>query len=129
MSDIPSNLKFTTTHEWLKTDQNDMVIGITEHAQELLGDMVFVDLPELGSEVQAGDELGVVESVKAASDFYAPISGTIVAINQEVNNNPALVNQDPYGEGWLVKIKAKNCDDAHALLNAEQDQLEISGAH
>ena len=100
------NLKFTTTHEWLDSTGTEMKIGITEHAQELLGDMVFVELPEVGKEVMAGDELGVVESVKAASDFYAPISGVVVAINNVVNENPALVNSDPYGAGWLVKIKA-----------------------
>ena len=129
MSDTPSNLKFTQTHEWLNNDQEDMVIGITEHAQQLLGDMVFVDLPEIGNTVQAGDELGVVESVKAASDFYAPISGVIVAVNQHVNENPALVNTDPYGAGWLVKIKPSNIEEINALLNAEQYQNEITGDH
>lgn len=129
MSDTPSNLKFTQTHEWLNNNQEDMVIGITEHAQQLLGDMVFVDLPEIGNTVQAGDELGVVESVKAASDFYAPISGVIVAVNQHVNENPALVNTDPYGAGWLVKIKPSNIEEINALLNAEQYQNEITGDH
>ena len=129
MSDTPSNLKFTQTHEWLNNDQEAMVIGITEHAQQLLGDMVFVDLPEIGNTVQAGDELGVVESVKAASDFYAPISGVIVAVNQHVNENPALVNTDPYGAGWLVKIKAHHPDDVNALLDADQYQKETVEDH
>ena len=101
-----ADLKFTRTHEWLKSNGTEMTIGITEHAQQLLGDMVFVELPEKGDEVNAGDELGVVESVKAASDFYAPISGVVIAVNQQVSENPALVNSDPYGAGWLVKIKA-----------------------
>ena len=129
MSDTPSNLKFTQTHEWLKNDQEDKIIGITEHAQQLLGDMVFVDLPEIGNTVQAGDELGVVESVKAASDFYAPISGVVVAVNQHVRENPALVNTDPYGAGWLVKIKPNNSEEINDLLTAEQYQNEITGDH
>ena len=95
MTDTPKNLRFTQTHEWLNSDQDDMIVGITEHAQQLLGDMVFVDLPDVGEEVKAGDELGVLESVKAASDFYAPISGVVVAVNQQVNDDPALVNTDP----------------------------------
>jgi glycine cleavage system H protein len=129
MSNTPQNLRFTPTHEWLNSDQNDMIIGITEHAQELLGDMVFVDLPDIGHEVKAGDELGVVESVKAASDFYAPISGVVVAVNKQVNEDPALVNSDPYGAGWLVKIKASNINEINALLDAEQYQNEIAGGH
>ncbi len=129
MSDTPKNLKFTQTHEWLNNNQDDMIVGITEHAQQLLGDMVFVDLPDIGATVHAGDELGVVESVKAASDFYAPISGVIVAVNQQVSEDPALVNNDPYGAGWLVKIKASNLEEINALLSAEQYQEEIAGDH
>ncbi|KTC86980.1 glycine cleavage system protein GcvH [Legionella brunensis] len=124
-----TDLKFTKTHEWLRAEDNDFTVGITEHAQELLGDMVFVELPEEGDEVRVGDEIGVVESVKAASDFYAPISGVIVAINQEVSENPALVNKDPYGAGWLVKIKAHNTSEINDLLNAEQYQNEIKEDH
>ena len=129
MNDMPKNLKFTQTHEWLNSSQDDMIVGITAHAQELLGDMVFVDLPEIGDNVTAGDELGVVESVKAASDFYAPISGVVVAINEQVSNDPALVNSDPYGAGWLVKIKASHPEEINDLLNAEQYQEEIVGDH
>src|SRR5262245_61930952 len=103
-----SDLKFTHTHEWLENNGKEITVGITDHAQQLLGDMVFVELPQEGDEVKAGDELGVVESVKAASDFYAPISGVVVAINQKVSENPALVNSDPYGAGWLVKLRASN---------------------
>lgn len=124
-----NDLKFTATHEWLKTGDVEMTVGITEHAQQLLGDMVFVELPEMGREFQAGDELGVVESVKAASDFYAPVSGVVVAINEEVSANPALVNSDPYGAGWLVKIKATNPQELAKLLNAEQYQKEIAEDH
>ena len=124
-----SDLKFTQTHEWLQADADEMIVGITEHAQQLLGDMVFVDLPEEGDEVKAGDELGVVESVKAASDFYAPISGVVVAVNQQVSENPALVNSDPYGAGWLVKIKASNLAELDNLLDADQYQNEIAEDH
>jgi glycine cleavage system H protein len=129
MSDTPKNLKFTKSHEWINHDSAEMVMGITEHAQQLLGDMVFVDLPQIGDEVSAGDEIGVVESVKAASDFYAPISGVITAVNQSVNEDPALVNSDPYGAGWLVKIKPSNSDEINALLDAEQYQKEIAEDH
>lgn len=124
-----ADLKFTRTHEWLKNDGNEMIIGITEHAQQLLGDMVFVDLPEEGDEVNVGDELGVVESVKAASDFYAPISGVVIAVNQQVCENPALVNSDPYGAGWLVKLRATNPAELNELLNAEQYKNEIAEEH
>jgi glycine cleavage system H protein len=124
-----TDLKFTRTHEWLENDGNEMTIGITEHAQQLLGDMVFVELPEAGAEVKAGDELGVVESVKAASDFYAPVSGVVVAVNQQVSENPALVNSDPYGAGWLVKLRANNPSELSELLNAEQYKNEIAEEH
>ncbi|KTC98647.1 glycine cleavage system protein GcvH [Legionella erythra] len=124
-----NDLKFTQTHEWLKQGDGEMIVGITDHAQQLLGDMVFVELPEVGDEVNAGDELGVVESVKAASDFYAPLSGTVIAVNEEVNSNPALVNADPYGAGWLVKMKAHNLAELENLLNAEQYQQEIAEDH
>lgn len=129
MSDVPKNLRFTKTHEWIKSDSVDMVMGITDHAQQLLGDMVFVDLPQVGDEISAGDEMGVVESVKAASDFYAPISGVITAVNQQVNADPALVNSDPYGGGWLVKIKASDSEEINSLLNDEQYQKEIAEDH
>ncbi len=125
-----ADLKFTRTHEWLESNaEGIMTIGITEHAQQLLGDMVFVELPTEGHEVVAGGELGVVESVKAASDFYAPVGGVVVAVNQNVSDNPALVNSDPYGAGWLVKIKANNLAELDGLLNAEQYQNEIAEDH
>lgn len=129
MNDMPKNLRFTETHEWVDTTDDDMTIGITTHAQELLGDMVFVELPQVGLEVLAGDELGVVESVKAASDFYAPISGVVTAVNEQVNDNPALVNSDPYGAGWLVKIRATDLEEINALLDDEEYQTEIAEDH
>ncbi|HHF7367676.1 TPA: glycine cleavage system protein GcvH [Legionella bozemanae] len=124
-----NELKFTNTHEWLKEEQNEVTIGITDHAQQLLGDMVFVELPEIGDKVSAGEELGVVESVKAASDFYAPISGVVTAINEVVVENPALVNSDPYAAGWLVKLKPSHPDEINGLLTAEQYQNEIAEEH
>lgn len=123
------NLKFTRTHEWLQSNNDEAVIGITEHAQQLLGDMVFVELPEEGDEVRAGDELGVVESVKAASDFYAPVSGVVVAVNSQVCSDPAIVNSDPYGAGWLVKIKVSNPTELNELLTAAQYENEINEDH
>jgi glycine cleavage system H protein len=115
-----NELKFTATHEWLKEDNNEVIIGITDHAQQLLGDMVFVELPEVGDEVHAGDELGVVESVKAASDFYAPISGVVTAINEAVIENPAIVNTEPYTAGWLVKLRPRDLSEIESLLSAEE---------
>jgi glycine cleavage system H protein len=126
MNNTPKNLKFTATHEWLEIEHDEMTVGITDHAQQLLGDMVFIELPMVGDEVQMGDELGVLESVKAASDFYAPISGEIVAVNQLVAENPALVNSDPYREGWLVKIKPTHREEITTLLSDEQYHEEIA---
>jgi glycine cleavage system H protein len=121
-----SDLKFTKTHEWLKEEQGEVIIGITNHAQQLLGDMVFVELPEIGDTVDTGDELGVVESVKAASDFYAPIAGVVTAINGAVADEPSLVNSDPFNAGWLVKLKPNNREELNNLLNEEQYQNEIA---
>jgi glycine cleavage system H protein len=126
MSHIPGNLKFSSTHEWVSHDADTATIGITDHAQKLLGDLVFVDLPEVGNNVCQGDEIGVVESVKAASDFYAPISGSIIAVNHKVCEDPALVNNDPYGGGWLVKIKPDTLSDIDKLANAKSYQKEIA---
>lgn len=123
------NLKFTSTHEWLNASSDTVIIGITEHAQQLLGDMVFLELPEEGRVVKAGEELGVVESVKAASDFYAPVSGMITAVNKEAAANPAIVNSDPYGAGWLIKMKINNPEELSKLLDEEQYQLEIAEDH
>lgn len=120
-----NDLKFTSTHEWLKEEGDEVVIGITEHAQQLLGDMVFVELPEVGDTVNAGGELGVVESVKAASDFYAPISGVVTAVNERVIAEPALVNTAPYAEGWLVKLQPSDSSEMDRLLSAEEYENEI----
>ena len=120
MSNIPSELRYTNSHEWIRVEGDHVIIGITEHAQQLLGDMVFVELPEAGDEVNSNDELGVVESVKAASDYYAPISGTVVESNESLEESPALINTDPYGDGWLVKLSLKDESELNELLSAEQ---------
>ncbi|WP_273801922.1 glycine cleavage system protein GcvH [Proteus vulgaris] len=119
MSQIPSELKYAQSHEWVRSEGNgEYTIGITEHAQELLGDMVFVDLPEVGREVATGDDCAVAESVKAASDIYSPLSGEIIAVNEELDGSPELVNSAPYGEGWLFRIKANNESELDDLLDA-----------
>lgn len=119
---VPSELKYTATHEWVLQDSDDedvFTMGVTDHAQQLLGDMVFVELPEVGDTVHTGDELGVVESVKAASDFYAPISGKIIAVNEDLADSPSLVNSDPYTDGWLVKIRITDSEEFDTLLSAD----------
>jgi len=119
MSNVPGDLKYSKEHEWLRKEADgSYTVGITEHAQELLGDMVFVDLPDVGTTVSAGDDCAVAESVKAASDIYAPIGGEIVAVNDSLNDSPELVNSAPYGEGWIFKIKANNEAEVEALLDA-----------
>lgn len=122
-------LKFTTTHEWVRSEQDLMTVGITDHAQQLLGDMVFVELPTVGEVFSAGDEMGVVESVKAASDFYAPISGVVVAVNEAVVEDPSIVNHSPYEAGWLVQIKPSHSNELDDLLNADEYQNEIAEDH
>lgn len=120
MSNIPSELKYVASHEWIRVEADGtVVIGITDHAQDLLGDVVFVELPEVGSEVAAGDDAGVVESVKAASDIYAPVSGEVVAVNEELEDSPELVNSDPYGDGWFFKLKLSDAAELADLLDGE----------
>lgn len=115
---IPSNLRYTESHEWIRKEpDNTLTIGITDHAQAALGDIVFLDLPAAGRAVQAGDEVAVVESVKAASDIYAPVAGEIIEANSAAIDAPESVNSDPYG-AWLFKLKPANLDDIDALLDA-----------
>ncbi len=121
MSDIPSELKFSKEHEWVKLDSEGLAtIGITDHAQELLGDMVYIELPEVSNHVAIGDETGVVESVKAASDIYAPLSGEILEVNEALADEPELVNSDPYNEGWLYKMSVADEADLDGLLVADE---------
>ncbi|NUF34455.1 glycine cleavage system protein GcvH [Acinetobacter oleivorans] len=118
----PSQLKYARTHEWVKIEGNLVITGITDHAQDELGDLVYVETPEVGSQVTAGEQAGVVESVKTASDIHAPVSGTVVEVNTDLEDDPDFVNDDPYGKGWIYKIKPDNIADVEKLLtNAEYE--------
>ena len=119
MSDVPSELKFLSTHEWVLVEDKIATIGISDHAQELLGDLVYVELPEVGSSIAAGDSVGVVESVKAASDTYAPVSGEVVEINEELEGAPDRINTDPYGDGWMYKVALEDPEEVEDLLDAD----------
>ncbi len=122
MSNIPEELQYTRSHEWIRQNEDGTVsVGITDHAQDLLGDMVFVELPEPGRQLVAGDECVVVESVKAASDVYSPLTGEVVDINEAVVEGPELINQDPYGEGWLFRLQPQE--------GAEREELMSAGAY
>lgn len=127
MSNIPTELKYVASHEWLRKEEDGTItVGVTDFAQGQLGDVVFVELPEVGTEVAADDDIAVVESVKAASDIYAPISGEIVAINEDLVDAPEKVNEDPYGEAWFFKIKPANEGDYDGLLTADQYEAECN---
>ena len=119
MSNVPSELKFLSSHEWVLVEGDIATIGVSDHAQELLGDLVFVELPEPESSVSAGDSVAVIESVKAASDTYAPVSGKIIEVNDELEDSPERINDDPYGDGWMYKIKMEDPDEVGDLLGAE----------
>ena len=120
MSNIPADLMFTSSHEWVRDEGDDTVtIGITDHAQELLGDLVFVELPDIGDVIETGGEAGVVESVKAASDIYTPVTGEVIEINEDLVDSPELVNEQPYDNGWIYKIKLSNSSEMEDLLDAE----------
>jgi glycine cleavage system H protein len=126
MSNIPAELRYAATHEWVRPESDGtFTVGISEHAQELLGDMVFVELPDVGATVSAGDDIAVAESVKAASDVYAPIGGEVLAVNENLEDSPELVNSDPYGEGWLFRIKAQDAAQVEALLDANAYENSI----
>lgn len=123
MSKIPADLKYTETHEWARKESDGTVsIGITDHAQHLLGDMVYVELPDVGRKVNAKQECAVVESVKAASDVYSPISGEVVAVNADLGDAPELVNKDCYGDGWLFRVRPSSTTELDGLLNAQSYQ-------
>ena len=127
MSNIPEDLKYTQSHEWVSREANGNVrIGITDHAQEALGDLVFVELPAVGDETDQGDSVAVVESVKAASDIYAPLTGEVVAINEDLEDDPGLINNDPYGDGWLYEVALSDESELDDLLDAEayEESLE-----
>lgn len=120
MSEIPGDLKYTQTHEWVRVKEDGTLsIGITDHAQGQLGDLVFVELPEKGQAISAGDSFAVVESVKAASDVYAPVSGTVHSVNEALSDRPELINQDPFGEGYIATLQPDDDADLDALLDAD----------
>ena len=120
MQEIPGDLKFMKSHEWARVEDNGTVtVGISDHAQSLLGDLVYVELPSIGDEVQAGNACAVVESVKAASDVYTPVSGEIVAVNESLADKPETINEDAYGDGWLFVVKASSRDELQELLDPD----------
>ncbi len=120
MSEIPTECKYLATHEWARLEEDGTVtVGITDHAQNALGDVVYVELPEEGQQISSGEEAGVVESVKAASDIYAPVTGTVVGINSALDDEPEKVNQDPYGEGWFFKLEPNDVGELDDLLDGE----------
>ncbi|NOX50724.1 MAG: glycine cleavage system protein GcvH [Gammaproteobacteria bacterium] len=123
MSDFPAEVKYLSTHEWARLEEDGSVtVGISDHAQNALGDVVYVELPEQDQQISAGDEAGVVESVKAASDIYSPVSGTVVATNPALEDEPEKVNQDPFGEGWFFRIEPNDIGELEDMLDAEAYQ-------
>jgi glycine cleavage system H protein len=129
MNTVPKTLKYSKTHEWVRKDGEFYTVGITDHAQTMLGDLVYVELPEPESNLESGQECAVVESVKAAADIYSPISGEVVEINEALLEHPQLINEDPYGKGWLFRVRPFE-NDVTRLLNAEQYTKQVaSEAH
>ncbi len=129
MSSVPKALKYSKTHEWIRVEEDTWTVGITDHAQCMLGDLVYIELPEIEMSMEPGQECAVVESVKAAADIYCPISGEIIEINEALIDNPQLVNEDPYGKGWLFRIRPFETEVSE-LLNADQYSKQVaSEAH
>ncbi|WP_424109195.1 glycine cleavage system protein GcvH [Rothia mucilaginosa] len=128
MSNVPAELSYTSEHEWVSalTAEGTVRVGITDHAQDALGDVVYIDLPSVGDSVAAEDSFGEIESTKSVSDLFAPIAGEIVAVNEGLEDDPALVNSDPYGEGWIIEIRPENADDLANLLDAEAYKAELA---
>ena len=129
MNETPSDLKFLDSHEWIKVDDNTVIVGISDHAQNELGEVVFVELPAIGDEFVSGDEAAVVESVKAASEVYTPISGEVIKVNDALEENPDLVNTSPYEEGWFFKLKVsdENLGGIDSLMTAEEYSSMLDG--
>jgi glycine cleavage system H protein len=123
---VPTDLRYAPTHEWIRIEGDTITVGITDHAQSELTDIVYAEPPKVGAEVKAGQTAAVVESVKAASDIYAPVSGTVTEVNAELSANPALLNTDPFGQGWIWKMKASVSAGAEALLSPEAYTAQIS---
>ena len=129
MNEAPSDLKFLDSHEWIKVDDNTVIVGISDHAQNELGEVVFVELPAIGDEFVSGDEVAVVESVKAASEVYTPISGEVIEVNDALEENPELINTSPYEEGWFFKLKVsdENLGSIESLMTAEEYSSMLDG--
>jgi glycine cleavage system H protein len=127
MSNIPDNLFYTSDHEWVRDEGETCVIGITDHAQDSLGDVTFVELPQVGDQFEIKTVFGVVESVKAASDLYMPVAGEVVNVNEELNDSPENVNNNPYEGGWMIRIRPSQSLGSASLLSAEDYRLETSG--
>ena len=124
MSELPGDLQYTSEHEWLRKEEDGSVtIGITDHAQSALGDLVYVELPEVGQDLEVGSEMAVVESVKAASDVYAPISGNVLAVNADLADDPEKINADPYGDGWIVRVQPGDSDGEDTMSPDEYQEL------
>ena len=126
-SEIPADLKYAKSHEWIRVEGDTATVGISDHAQQELTELVFVELPEVGKQLTAGGPCAVVESVKTASDVYSPVSGEVTEINQPVSDDPSLVNSNPYGDGWFFKIKLANPSELDSLLTADQYTNQIAG--
>ncbi len=126
MSNLPTELKYANSHEWARLDGDTVTVGITDHAQEALGDVVYVELPEIGDTIHAGDEAGVVESVKAASDIYAPVTGEVIEINEELEDAPETINGDAYNDGWFFKLKISDPAELEDLLDADGYTASLS---
>jgi glycine cleavage system H protein len=126
MSDFPNDVRYAKTHEWIRLeDDGTALVGISDHAQDAMGDLVYVQLPETGVQVAAGSEAGVVESVKAASDIYAPVDGEIVEVNTLLEDAPETINEDPYGRGWIFRIRPANAADVDGLLSADDYPAQV----
>lgn len=124
--DTPDELRYLESHEWVTTGDDTVRVGVSDFAQDELGDVVFVELPEAGDTVAAGEAFGVIESIKAVSDLYAPVSGEVVAINEALFDRPELVNEDPYGDGWMLEVDPADSGDAEGLLDADEYDAQIA---
>jgi glycine cleavage system H protein len=127
MSHIPADLKYTEEHEWISMEGKLGKVGITDHAQDALGDVVYVELPEVGDKVVKGEAFGSVESVKAASDLFAPVSGTVVEVNQDLDDSPELVNKSPYDDGWMIVVEVEDESELEDLLTPEEYEEQVEG--
>ena len=126
MAQPPSDIRYTKEHEWVRLDGDIATVGITDHAQEQLGEIVYIELPSIGEKVSKDDPFGVVESVKAVSDIYAPVSGTVLEVNEDLAESPEVVNQDPYGDGWLIKVRVSDPADLDDLMDNDQYEQMIA---